>query len=422
MLRKINRVFFALYIISLMYIPEFMMSLMFKEKQPPISEVILVCAWLFFGLQFLISREKRKYLINLFKNKLFLVLNLLFISIIILMIISKRYAPEQKLWLQETIRFISVYFLIIYCSLEYTTEKISKIIIKGIFFSCVFVTLLGFYQFATGKCIPPQFVGSHTFGVMVRVTSIFSNPNSYAAFIVILIFPIFMVTMYEKNNRKKILYSIILLLLIVNLFMTFSRSSWLGLVLGLVVLSILWNKKLIYAIGALAVLTVSITPMRNRFLELFSKSFNDDRIKIWKTYIHMIKDNFWFGVGNGNGVSKYDYYIAKYPELNYNSYTRYPSHNSYLKIFSELGVFGLVLFVLLIIIMLIIINKYYRTTQNYFMKSVYLGIFASIISICFMNLNDNLFFVPKMISILWILIGIGIGNYFGDKQGSLNKS
>lgn len=411
MLNKINKVFFLIYISTLLFIPDYGVVVVFKGKHPPISEIILLGMVILFAAELLVSKAKRDELLKLIKNKVFIYINILFLLIILLMVISVSYAPEYKLWMQETIRFISIYFIAVFCMVQYGKNNTSEKVLKFMVIGSGVVGILGIYQYFTGNLIDIAFKSGYTFGAKVRVTSIYLNPNTFAAFIIILIFPLLMLAVYEKNHSRKIIYSAILVLLLVNLLMTFSRSAWLGLILGLVILAIVWNKKLLWVLAGLVGIAATASPIRSRFLDLFDKSVNSDRIRIWKTYLHIIKDNILLGVGNGNGVNKYDYYIAKYPELNYNGYTRYPSHNSYIKVFSELGIFGIISFIALIIIILVMLYKYYTKVNDSFMKAFYLGVFTSMCSICFMNLYDNLFFVPKMIMILWIFVFIGIGNY-----------
>lgn len=415
MVNKINKFLFIVYILTLLFIPDYLMSEVIG-KNLPINEVFLFILMIMFFVELLVSRAKREELLMLIRNKVFIYINILFLTVVLFMVISVVGTGDYKAWLQETIRFISVYFVVLYCMVDYKNLYESKKIINVILFGSGFVALLGLYQYFTERLILKNFIADYTFGVNVRVTSIFSNPNTFAAFIIILIFPLLMVAIYEKNLYKRIAYSVILVLLIVNLIMTFSRSAWIGLILGLTILTIVWNKKLLGVLVILLSIGVVASPIRSRFLDLFSKTVNDDRIKIWKTYIQMIKDHTLLGVGNGNGLNMYDYYIAKYPELMYNSHTRYPSHNSYLKVFSEIGIFGVIAFIAILVVVLIIINKYYNKVNDGFMKAVYIGLFASISSICFMNLYDNLFFVPKMIMIFWILVAIGMGNYLRLKK------
>ena len=81
-----------------------------------------------------------------------------------------------------------------------------------------------------------------------------------------------------------------------------------------------------------------------RVREFINNSQNDLRIKLWKIGGRVFKDNPLKGVGNGNSLAYYDIYVKKYPELKCIDHWRYPLHNSYLKVLSELGILGFIPF------------------------------------------------------------------------------
>ena len=82
----------------------------------------------------------------------------------------------------------------------------------------------------------------------------------------------------------------------------------------------------------------------------------------------------------------------------------YPTHNSYLKVQSELGILGIGSFLGIVITALFRIKKLYTTTTDKFHKPFYIGVMASMIAFLFMNLSDNLFFVPKATTYFWFLL------------------
>jgi O-antigen ligase len=166
-------------------------------------------------------------------------------------------------------------------------------------------------------------------------------------------------------------------------------------------------------------MSIFIPVIRTRLMAITDKTQNESRVYLWEIAKRMIKDHPLFGVGNGNYVSLYDKYTDIYPQFKFYEYTRFPVHNSYLKIESELGIIGGISFVGILIASLIQVKKFISTTQDEFYKFFYTGFLASMISFYVMNLSDNLFFVPKTTSYFWILLAISQGIMFRVKS---NKS
>ena len=193
--------------------------------------------------------------------------------------------------------------------------------------------------------------------VITRITSTFANPNAFGAYLILIIFPVIMLSIYEKNKTKKIMYVLLSMLVIINLVMTFSRNAILGLGIGLLVLTLIYSIKWIFALGGLAILLSFIPSVFQRIVGTFDLHQNELRIKLWKTALYMIRDHPILGVGNGNFVTKYNEYVSKYKELKYYAYKNYPNHNSYLKFESELGILGIASFIGIIITVLFRIKK-----------------------------------------------------------------
>jgi O-antigen ligase len=85
-----------------------------------------------------------------------------------------------------------------------------------------------------------------------------------------------------------------------------------------------------------------------RFLKLIHNS-DYIRKRNWEHSLLAIKDNIYFGVGTGDGITKLNEYRDK-SWLEY--YLNYNTHNQYLEIILTHGIFGLLLFLILLAISL----------------------------------------------------------------------
>lgn len=330
-------------------------------------------------------------------------------ALLIVMMISVFYALEKNLAISETARFAAYITLVFIVKHEVKNEKMVKSFINTIVASTAFVSVFGIIQWFTGIGLSKDFIEQFSFGATKRIASTFGNPNSFAAFLVFFIFPFIMMTFNIMEIKEKLVYIFLSVIMLVNMVLTFSRNSWLAFGLGCLLLTVYLSWKAIVSMGLLGLISLFIPVIRNRLRDFTDVNQNISRIKHWKTAFLMIKDHPILGLGNGNYVSYYDEYISKHPELDFALQKRFPTHNSYLKVASELGIIGFIPFVVLIITSMIQIKK---TTQKIFDKKVkafYKGILISILMFLIMNIFDNLFFVPKVTTWFWFVVAIGEG-------------
>lgn len=386
------------YVILLPLIPQEV-----KFKGAAFNDLIFIIIVFVYLISIVLSNENRKKfiqsVIDFFTNKLSIFMAILLAA----MIASTFYAVDKKLALSESARFITYIFIYFLVKYEFNTKKQINILLRcyiGISFA---LSCIGIVQHFTGFALGEQFVKVYELSGSIKITSTLSHPNTYGAYLILIIFPIIMLSIYEKNKSKKIFYILFSILVFVNLLMTFSRNALLGFAVGAVVLALIYSIKLIFALGGFGILTLFIPSVFLRVKDITNLSQNESRIKLWKTALMMIKEHPILGVGNGNFVTQYDTYIVKY-RLDYNSYTHYPTHNSYLKVQSELGIVGIVSFLGVLATALFRVKKLYTTTEDEFHRAFYMGVMASMVAFLFMNFSDNLFFVPKATTYFWFLL------------------
>ncbi|MGH4119868.1 O-antigen ligase family protein [Clostridium sp.] len=366
--------------------------------------MILVLIIFVYLINLVVSKKVRENFINgiidFFTEKLSIFLVILFA----MMLVSTIYALDKKLALTESARFLTYIFMYFIIKYELNNKKKINILLKCYVVTSFVLCSIGIVQYFTGFALEGQFLTAYESGKSVRIAATLYNPNAYGAYLILIIFPVIMLGVYEKNKYKKIIYILLSLLILTNILMTYSRNAELGFVLGLLVLTVIYSYKLIFALGGFGVIICFIPSVFQRIKSITDMSGNVIRIKLWKTALMMIKEHPILGVGNGNFVTRYNEYIFKYKELRYYSYRNFPAHNSYLKVQSELGIIGIASFLGVVIAALLRIRKLYIKTKDTFHKPFYMGVMASLIAFLFMNLSDNLFFVPKATTYFWFLL------------------
>lgn len=405
--------FLCTYIVTLPIIP----SVTKNKYVHFIPDILLL---LIFSLFLLKLASNKKNLNEFFKNlKDFLkdYLGISFVLFFLVMGISVIYSYDKNISISESLRFLSYILLFFIVKFEIKDKRQVHGLIDSYIFVIIIVCVYGLIQNFTGFGLDNKFVYQSATGVIKeKVFSFLENPNNLGAFLVIGFFPIFMLMLQEKKIGKKLLYLFINIIMLINVILTISRNSLIAIAIGIIVISIFYSWKAIIALGGLSVLFMMIPQVSTRLKSVFLASSNADRISLWKVALKMIKDHPILGVGNGNYISLYDSYVKKYPELRYSNFVHFPSHNSYLKVASELGLVGISVFVFILICSLkkiIHVIKYYN--DPYFQK-FYIGFLASTIAFYFMNISDNLFFFPKTTCYFWIFIAIADNLMYHDKK------
>ena len=327
------------------------------------------------------------------------------VALFAIMLISQVYAQSKGIAITETVRFASYIILFFIIRQEFSDNSRSKKLMNCYVAISLVLSAFGLIQYFTG-------IGAQTFLVgysRPRLEATLENPNTFGAYLVLCIFPIIMLGLHEKRKKFKLLYIFTALAVLVNLIFTMSRGAFLGLAVGVVMLCILYSWKLIFAFIPLGAAGLCVPAIMNRIKAFKDVGQNESRYKIWGVAKKMIQDHPIKGVGNGNFIVKYVEYVKKYPELLDPDSPVYPSHNSYLKVTSELGVVGIAFFIVSIVMSIKAIFRVVKLKRNEKQGYFYMGFLAAVIGFLVMNCFDNLFFVPKVTTYFWVFVALAEG-------------
>lgn len=407
-LDKISYCLICLYIIILPLVPVDVK--IFGRKSSTVIDLILALVIVIYMFKLIVYKQTRSKFVSGIKDFFTSYLSVFMTMLAFMMFVSVSYAAERGLALNESARFLS--YIIIYFIIKYdnNNEKCMLGMIKTYIFTTSILCSFGIYQYFTGFALGEKF---KNYGyIKNKVAATMDNPNNFAAFLILALFPMIMLAIYEKEKTKKLFYTALSLLIFTNLILTGSRNALIGIAVGVAILAIVYNFRLFILMVILGIMSLFVPEIRDRLMAITDKTQNQSRVYLWEIAKRMIKDHPLFGVGNGNYVSLYDKYTDIYPQFKFYGYTRFPCHNSYLKVESELGVIGGISFVGILISALVSVKKCTSTTRNEFLKFFYTGFLASMVAFYAMNFSDNLFFVPKTTSYFWILLAISQGIIF----------
>ncbi len=197
--------------------------------------------------------------------------------------------------------------------------------------------------------------------------------------------------------------------MLVPLVFTFTRSSWLGFIAGITVMSVFQNKKMILVIAAVLTAFLLLAPdsMTDRARSAFNPHhpMNVERVHMWKAGIRMIKAHPLTGVGDVDLMSIYGEYKdpdAKEPAGHL--------HNNVIMFGAIMGVPGMLAFIALSIrIFLMEIGTLLRVRRgDWLARGTALGAAGVFIGFQVSGLFEWNFGDAEICMLMWLTVGLAL--------------
>lgn len=250
--------------------------------------------------------------------------------------------------------------------------------------------------------------------------------NDLSAFFVFYSPIVLCLGLLDKNLWRKLFFLGIFFISSLAIFFTYSRGAYLGIAVVIGFVAFIYSKKLLFAMLLMiatmnfwmpsavknrAAMTNSSLVMERRLNEgeralepgdfaSRLESSSAQRIIIWRGALKMIKENPVFGVGFMN----FYYQIPKYAKLRPKE--RWDTHHQYLKIAAEMGIIGLVVFLMLWVVPFVRSWKLYMRTNDRFIRGIALAGMASVLGIAVVNMFGSRFFREELIGLYFVFSAI----------------
>lgn len=260
--------------------------------------------------------------------------------------------------------------------------------------SMTLVTFSGFYQLATGA----DFLRGQPLhpGRITRITSSLGAPNALAAFYLLAI-PLALGCAGRMKPRFIVFF--LAALFGAGFILTFSRAAFFALLLSGACTFLLQRKfkELLIILAAVLLPVLAVEPLRGNFFT--SINLQDitvgERLSYWAYTWEMIKEHPILGNGLNLYYQKLQLYVP--PEEIYRGY----AHNSYLQMWAEIGLAGLLGF-------LIPLTLLFRreNSGDVFLKAC---LSAGCLAFAMQALFDNHFYALQPAVLFWTFWGIRNG-------------
>ena len=258
--------------------------------------------------------------------------------------------------------------------------------------SLLIISVIGVGQYAFGAA-ELRWVDASRFGdIGGRVTSLFSNPNILAVYLLLYFpFSLWATFLPENKGRMRVFYAITTVFCALCILLTWSRGAWLGVFLEVFLFLIFHSRKSRYILRLLPLLFIFVpllpSNFKSRLLSIgdLGESSIRYRLQTWQGTLKMLKA-YPFGIGVGERAWR-----AVYPHFAVSgTKTVMHAHNVFLQVATELGMVGMIVFLLLIFTALLSACK----KKNFTMVTVVSGAIV-------MGLFDHLWYYPGMLVPFW---------------------
>jgi putative inorganic carbon (HCO3(-)) transporter len=211
-----------------------------------------------------------------------------------------------------------------------------------------------------------------------------------------------------KRRRELAALGAVVALVSTCLAVTYTRSAWMGLLVGLLLMAILRHRKVLFLFLILAIL-IPFTPhgFKARAASIVDPKdpTNHERVLMWQAGWRMLKDRPVLGLGPIDMKEPYQRY--KQPEA---KEIVGHLHNNFVQVAATMGALGLLAFLYWIFAMLKCQANAYRKVpgNERFMKGVVLGILAAYTGFLVNGLFEWNFGDSEVIMLVWLFTGLAL--------------
>jgi len=323
--------------------------------------------------------------------------------------VSSNIKISARTFVGKTIQDILFFFVLVDA---FNSERKLRNFFYILFISATLLGVDGIYQHFTFK----DFIRHRRAIFEDRIYATFPTPNDFGCYLVGVI-PFLVTIFFTKFRFKAARYLLggLFIMLFSCLMMTVSRGAWYAFIASVLFLGV-W----IYPVGLFFLvlgLIIAITQpfypslIRGRLNNFFSgfdtTSLSDpgsmERKIFWQAGWKMFMTRPWLGLGLGTFMFNFKEFIAE----NYRYGPAY-AHNCYLQMLSEIGVIGLLLFLVILILFFCNGIKIARNREKTFSWYILIGSMAAVLGYSVQMAVDTIFYSLDLGLLFWMLLGIGV--------------
>ncbi len=417
----LSRIEVGIYFILLFVPVELTLDLFAPSSLKYFDEVILLVVFL--GLFFRIAATRRKeFQSTPIDRPLLVFLLIAFLS----MVLNKVPFVIGLAGLRAFLQYVLLYYVIIYSEISSDILKkmvwISIIVAAILSVGGIIQEILGPYAFGGWFMNIAENRAYHA-GSMLRVFSTMVNPNTFGTYLSILLPVTLGLALYESRFKRRLVLFLLAAPMILSLILTFSRESWVGLLVGIVVVGVLIDKRVLIILFVLLLAASIAFPQQiaGRLLEGFSMEYlrssygpptaifhGGGRAFYYVQTMRVVKDNFLLGVGPG----RYGGSVAAI--FNTPIYEKYGIPMSmaqidtfWMQLWGEVGTLGIIVFLFMLIKFFIEARRIVLSDETpHFLRGLTAGFMAGFVAVLVEALAANIFEVHTTMLFFWFFMAV----------------
>lgn len=313
--------------------------------------------------------------------------------------------------------FIEPALLFIIILLTIKTAKKVRGIVWAMAGTMALISLVAIYQKFTGWNIPITWLAER------RVTGIFSYPNAVGLYLAPLIPITTALIAYYTRQKKKILASILILVVLLSftaIVFAKTEAAIVALAGSLGLFGLLWSSRTRYSallITALTATLIIVSPPVHDLVQekLLLRDWSGHvRMTIWKETGAMLHDH-WL---TGAGLAGYQEVFKPYHKTTYVEIFLYP-HNIVMNFWSELGLYGVISFFAMVFAWMLVLLSSLRSSwkvkntqlDTISVRALSLGLLCSVVTLLIHGLVDVPFFKNDLAAQFFFLIALSLVVY-----------
>lgn len=323
-------------------------------------------------------------------------LDLFFLAYIAAELLATLFSQNQaqSLLFSKRLLLISVVYLF---ATHVQTETVARRVMAALLGTAAIVGSLGILKLLFGDAVENTRLGIFQFYMTTAELMMMAG---------LLLLP-FLV--HPATPRKIRVWSAISLIpILVSLYATVTKGSYLAFILGSVFIAFVRNKKLLVPIVAvvLLVLVFGSPYVQDRISGIFDVNHpeNASRIMLWKTGLRMFADHPLFGIGDVDMHELYLQYMDPGDPAQHGHF-----HNMMIQFLVTLGLAGFIaVSAMFVKIVLVEWNIFHRVKDEWFAGSVALGSLAVFVGFQVNGLTEWSFGDQEVVLLFWTSLGMAL--------------
>ena len=310
--------------------------------------------------------------------------------------VSLTYSPNQP---EATVSFFRLCALVLFTymvQIVIDSRRAVSLVLWSMAVLTVAGAVMGTYQVVTGQFHLPVKVIAALGGNVPRATGTFHNPNIFAIFMMSGVLPLLAVLLnFRLPPWQRVLLALSVLIGVGGLLASFSRSSWVATMLGVMVILWLSGKLryfflLVFASFLLILGLKEFVPFAeyifSRFISIFTlfeefgsigRTSSTARIYLVVASLHMFLDHPLLGIG----WRAFPHVFAEYAPPGYPhwSYVNEP-HTVVTMVLGELGIVGFVAFLWFVGRTFFLGMSRFRQMQDPYLRAMTIGLISTFVA------------------------------------------